>query len=108
MPVRPFKKYANLSKRLKIFFLFIIAILCRIFYLVPVMNNTTHTNTTEIPLQTWMEIQMHNAERSCHARLLQDLGERFLAEIDSSDLLDGMPWNWKGFIQKGSFEIVTK
>jgi hypothetical protein len=39
---------------------------------------------------------------------LQDLGEKFLAEVDSADLLDGIPWNWKGFIKKGSFEIVTK
>ena len=73
------------------------------------MKNTTHyTMTNEIPMQTWMEIQMHNSERSCHARLLQDLGEKFLAEVDSADLLDGIPWNWKGFIAKGSFEIVTK
>jgi hypothetical protein len=74
----------------------------------PTNTNSMTTNTAEIAMNEWMTIQMNNAERSCTARLLQDLGDKFLAEIDSSDLLDGIPWNWKGFIQKGSFEIITK
>jgi hypothetical protein len=67
-----------------------------------------YATTPDSMLNAWITIKMHNAERSCRARLLQDLGEKFLAEIDSADLLDGIPWNWKGFIEKSSFEIVTK
>jgi len=56
----------------------------------------------------WVKLQVKGAERSVNARILAERENDYLVEIDSSNLVESMPWNWKGFLLKGSFDILTK
>lgn len=56
----------------------------------------------------WVRLQVKGAERAVDARILAEKGEDFLVEIASHDLVDSMPWNWKGYLNKDSFDIIEK
>jgi hypothetical protein len=74
MPVRPFKKCAKSGKRLKIFFLFIVAILCRIFYLVPMMNRpSSHSENGRIVATTPKNMDTLHTEKS-----IQKIGDKIV------------------------------